>query len=105
MLGGGAIEARRTFLKYLGGLIAALASSAESPAEEDAINAAAAALGVNTIHTLQFSGSGATFTVGQNFTPTDPWPRVTLKGYTALIDYEAGSMRQDMVRQMGATMP
>jgi hypothetical protein len=33
------------------------------------------------------------------------WPRVTLKRYTALMDYGTASMRQDLVREMGATMP
>ena len=46
-------------------------------------------LGVDAIKTLQFSASGATFTVGQNFTPNDPWPRVKVTSYTALIDYVA----------------
>ena len=30
---------------------------------------------------------------------------VRVKNYTALINYETGSMRQDMLRAMGATMP
>jgi glyoxylase-like metal-dependent hydrolase (beta-lactamase superfamily II) len=71
----------------------------------DALEAAARLLGADSISTLQFTGSGATFTVGQNFAPSDPWPRVTLKRYTALIDYETASMRQDLLREMGSVMP
>ena len=39
------------------------------------LEAAADALAVNKIKTLQFIASGTNFTVGQIFTPDDPWPR------------------------------
>src|SRR2546430_4421018 len=102
---GGTMETRRAFLKYLSGLIATLSFPRGPRAAQNAIKAAADTLGVDTILTLQFTASGATFSVGQNFAPTDPWPRVRLKSYTAMINYETGSMRQDMVREMGAIMP
>jgi hypothetical protein len=54
--------------------------------QPDALTAAARSRGASSIRTLQFTGSGATFTVGQNFTPDDPWPRVTVKSYTARIN-------------------
>src|SRR5712671_2024000 len=73
--------------------------------QTDAIKAAAAALGASTLKTLQFSGSGANFSVGQNFTPAEPWPRVTVKSYTASINFDTASMRQELVREMGTTMP
>src|SRR5438045_2068469 len=69
------------------------------------LEAAADALAVNKIKTLQFIASGTNFTVGQNFTPDDPWPPVRVKSYKVLINYEAGSMRQELVREMGPTMP
>jgi hypothetical protein len=70
-----------------------------------AIDDAVRTLGADAINTLQFTASGATFSVGQNFSPTDPWPRVTVKRYTALIDYGAARMRQELVREMGTMMP
>lgn len=76
-----------------------------SPQQLDTLKSAADALGVNQIKTLAFTGSGATFSVGQNFEPNDPWPRVTLKRYTALINYETGGTRQELLREMGAMMP
>jgi glyoxylase-like metal-dependent hydrolase (beta-lactamase superfamily II) len=74
-------------------------------AQTDAVKSAADALGAANIKTLQFTASGANFSVGQNFTPAEPWPRVTVKSYTASINYDTGSMRQELVREMGATMP
>jgi hypothetical protein len=73
------------------GAILALAVAAVPSAQpSDALKAAADALGVAKIKTLQFTGSGANFSVGQNFTPSEPWPRVTVTSYTATINYDTG---------------
>lgn len=74
-------------------------------ANQAALAAAVAALHVDAIKTIQFEGAGATFSVGQNYAPTDPWPRVTLTHYSMLLDYEHGSLRQELTRQMGPRMP
>src|SRR5437016_4091993 len=74
-------------------------------ARPGALEAAADALGVNEIKTLQFTATRTSFTVGQNFPPDEPWPPVPIKSYTALINYETGSMQQELVREMGPTMP
>ena len=34
------------------------------------------------VNSLQYSGSGAFFSLGQSFTPGEPWPRFGLKSYT-----------------------
>jgi glyoxylase-like metal-dependent hydrolase (beta-lactamase superfamily II) len=73
--------------------------------QPDALTAAARSLDASSIKTLQFTGSGATFTVGQNFTADDPWPRVTVKSYTVRINYDTASMQLELVREMGAVMP
>src|SRR5712692_732823 len=80
-------------------------ASVPSAQPGDALKAAADALNAAKIKTLQFTGSGANFSVGQNFTPNDPWPRVTVKNYTASINYDTGSMRQELLREMSAAMP
>lgn len=71
----------------------------------DALQAAVGALGAANVTTLEFTGSGAMFTLGRNFTPNDPWPRVTLKSYTARVNYATASMRLELLREMGARMP
>jgi hypothetical protein len=83
-------------------LVLAVVPSAQ---QSDPLNAAAAALGAAKIRSLQFTGSAANFSVGQTFTPNDPWSRVTVKNYTASINYDTGSMRQELLREMGTTMP
>ena len=74
-------------------------------AQQGPLQTAADKLGVAKIKTLQVTGSGANFSVGQNYTSSDPWPRVTVKNYTALVNYDTASMRVELVREMGAVMP
>src|SRR5262249_52422043 len=73
--------------------------------QRTALQAAADALGTAKIKTLQFTGSGANFSVGQNYTASEPWPRVPVKTYTALLNYDTGSMRVELLREMGPVMP
>ncbi len=93
---------RKTMLAIVGILTFAAALSAQ---QQNAVQAAADALGAARIKTLQFTGSGANFSVGQNYTPTEPWPRVPVKNYTATINYDTGSMRVELLREMGDVMP
>jgi len=91
-----------TILTIAGVLAIAFSLAAQ---QRGAVQTAADALGTAKIKTLQFTGSGANFSVGQNFTPNDPWPRVTVKNYTASINYDTGSMRLELLREMGPVMP
>jgi glyoxylase-like metal-dependent hydrolase (beta-lactamase superfamily II) len=83
----------------------ALALAVAASAQQSAIQTAATTLGAANIKTLQFTGSGRNFSVGQNYTTTDPWPPVTVKNYTANINYDTGSMRVELLREMGPVMP
>src|SRR5690349_10617940 len=84
-------------------LMLAVAVSAQQPG---ALQTAATTLGVANVKTLEFSGSGRNFSLGQNYTPAEPWPPVTVKAYTAAINFDTASMRQELVRdQPNQTMP
>ncbi len=87
------------------GVAALMLASALAAQQRNALQTAADALGVARIKTLQFTGSGANFSVGQNYLPNEPWPKVDVKNYTASINYDTGSMRAELLRQMGAVMP
>src|SRR5215510_8276460 len=80
-------------------------ASALTAQQRTALQTAADALGVAKIKTLQFTGSGANFSVGQNYLPNEPWPKVDVKNYSASVNYDTGSMRAELQRQMGAVMP
>jgi glyoxylase-like metal-dependent hydrolase (beta-lactamase superfamily II) len=87
--------------------VACILASAAAPSAQQAgaLQTAATTLGTANLQTLQFTASGANFTVGQNFIATDAWPRVNVKSYTAAINFEQGSMRTEMVREMPNPIP
>jgi glyoxylase-like metal-dependent hydrolase (beta-lactamase superfamily II) len=58
----------------------------------------AKAMGATDVKSIQYSGSGITFAVGQSPHPAAPWPRFTAKSYTRSINYDTGSMRDEIVR-------
>src|SRR5439155_16073980 len=87
------------------GVVALTLVSALAAQQRNALQTAADTLGAARIKTLQFTGSGANFSVGQNYLPNEPWPKVEVKNYTASINYDTGSMRAELLRQMGAVMP
>ena len=80
-------------------------ASALTAQQRTALQTAADTLGVAKIKTLQFTGSGANFSVGQNYLPNEAWPKVDVKNYTASINYDTGSLRAELLREMGAVMP
>jgi hypothetical protein len=93
---------RRTILlASTGALVLAMTAAAQ----QGALQSAATTLGVANIKSLEFTGTGQMFSVGQNYVASDPWPAVPLKNYTATINYDTGSMRVDLVRTMGPLMP
>src|SRR5712691_1802009 len=50
------------------------------------------------VKSLQYTGSGANFSFGQNVAPGTPWPRFNLKSYTRTLDYDTPAMRDEFVR-------
>jgi glyoxylase-like metal-dependent hydrolase (beta-lactamase superfamily II) len=85
-------------------LLVALAV-AGAAAQQGALQTAASTLGVANLKTLQFTGSGQNFSVGQNYTASESWPAVPVKTYTATINYDTGAMRVELLRTMGPVMP
>jgi len=55
------------------------------------------------VKSAQYSGSGAQFTLGQNVSPTLPWPRVELKNFTRTVDYDKLATRNETTNAQGAT--
>lgn len=86
-------------------LAAGLAMTPNERTSPDPLHTAAKALAVDAVRTVRLTGTGATYTVGQNFSPTDPWPRVGLTHYEMLVNYATETMRQDFTREMGSAMP
>ena len=68
-------------------------------AQNNVIENAARSMGATNLQSIQYSGSGSSFTVGQAPGPGAPWPRFELTKYVASVNYAAGLMREETVRR------
>ena len=64
---------RKTFLLAL---TCALALVITAAAQQGALQTAATTLGAATIKSIEFTGTGQMYSVGQNYVASDPWPAV-----------------------------
>jgi glyoxylase-like metal-dependent hydrolase (beta-lactamase superfamily II) len=72
-------------------------------AAESELQQIADALDVSTTKTFQFTGNGTTFALGENTSPAAPWPRFFVKSMTRVYDFNAGAMRDEIVRMTAET--
>ena len=63
------------------------------------IESASKTMGVAGLQSIQYSGAGSTFLVGQAASPGGPWPRFELAKYVASVNYAGPAMREETVRR------
>jgi glyoxylase-like metal-dependent hydrolase (beta-lactamase superfamily II) len=80
----------------LGAMVAGCGAAAQDA--PTVIDAAAKAMGTEIVQSIQYSGSGEVFMLGQNVRPEAPWPRFTVPKYTASVRYDAPAFREELVR-------
>ncbi|MGH8056149.1 MAG: MBL fold metallo-hydrolase, partial [Candidatus Entotheonellia bacterium] len=61
--------------------------------------------GATDVKSIQYSGSGSTFAVGQSPNPSAPWPRFNAKSFTRTINYETVSLRDEILRTQAEQPP
>jgi hypothetical protein len=87
-------------------LLAALVSLAvDAGSAQDAravLQAAAKAMGADSVRTIQYTGTGWNALVGQSFNLNEDWPRFEVTSYTRVIDYGANVGREDFTRRRGS---
>jgi glyoxylase-like metal-dependent hydrolase (beta-lactamase superfamily II) len=69
------------------------------------IAAAAEAMGVASLNSIAFAGSGYVFNFGQAYEPGERWPRFIQRTYSAAINYQTPAMRLVQVRSQGEHPP
>jgi glyoxylase-like metal-dependent hydrolase (beta-lactamase superfamily II) len=88
-------------------LLALLALSGAGVAPQDAralLADAARALGVDTLKTVQYSGTGYAYAFGQNYRPDAPYPKFHAS-YSRAIDYAQRLSREQTVRRQFENPP
>jgi glyoxylase-like metal-dependent hydrolase (beta-lactamase superfamily II) len=86
-------------------LLLALPPFAAAQDARAALAAAATALGADSLKSLEYSGSGVNFALGQSPAPGQPWPRFNVKSFTRSVNYETASLRDEIVRTQAENPP
>jgi glyoxylase-like metal-dependent hydrolase (beta-lactamase superfamily II) len=68
---------------------------------EDVANAS----GAINLRSIQVTGSGVNFAVGQSPAPGAPWPRFNVTSYTRAVNYETASLSDELVRTQAEDPP
>ena len=79
--------------------IASLAFISLPAKAEDAealLKRVAAAMGISDLKTFRYAAEGTGYTFGQAYVPSSPWPRITVHSQVRTINYETGSMREEL---------
>ncbi len=69
------------------------------------LDGVAKAMGATTLNSIQYTGGGVMFAVGQSATAGAAWPRFNLKSYTRSMNYETGALRVELVRSRADSQP
>jgi glyoxylase-like metal-dependent hydrolase (beta-lactamase superfamily II) len=69
------------------------------------ISSATKALGADNLKTVEFSGSGFDYVLGQAANPNLPWPKFIDKTYTRVVDLDAPASRMQRIRMQGENPP
>lgn len=70
-----------------------------------ALEAAAAVLGPASLTSLQISGRGWDYVVGQTYDAHSPWSRFNMPSFTMTVDYATPAMRTERIREQGEDPP
>lgn len=62
------------------------------------VAAAAAAMGTTRLQSIEYSGTGFVFPLGQAPGPGKPWPRFRVIKYDAAVNFNGPAMREEVVR-------
>ena len=60
---------------------------------------------MGNVTTLQWSGTGVNYAVGQSATAGQAWPLFNVKSFERSINYETGSIRDELVRSRADSQP
>jgi glyoxylase-like metal-dependent hydrolase (beta-lactamase superfamily II) len=86
-------------------LMAAGLWAAGGPDAKTIVASATKALGAEGLKTLEFSGSGFDFAIGQAPNPSSPWPRFNDKIYTRTINFDTPASRMQRTRTQAENPP
>ena len=84
-------------------LIVLFTSAALAQDAKAVIDSASKAMG--SLKSVEYSGSGYDFAIGQNVNPNSPWPKFIDKTYKRTINFETPAFRMERIRLQGENPP
>lgn len=73
----------------------ALIGCARTP--KSVVDSVSQTIGAANLKSIQYSGSGYFYALGQSYRPSDPWSKFNLKSYTRVADYEKGASSEETI--------
>src|SRR5262249_56329881 len=67
------------------------------------IDSASKAMG--SLKSVEYSGSGFDYAIGQNVNPNSPWPKFVDKTYKRVMNFDAPAYRMERIRLQGENPP
>ena len=68
-------------------------------AADPALERAATAMGASGLKSLRYTGDGDGYTFGQAYKPGQAWPKIKVRSFARTVNYDTGSMRDEIVIQ------
>jgi glyoxylase-like metal-dependent hydrolase (beta-lactamase superfamily II) len=68
-------------------------------AADPALERASTAMGAGSLKSLRYTGDGVGYTFGQAYKPGMAWPKIQIRSFARAVNYETGSMRDEVVIQ------
>ena len=66
-------------------------------AADAALERAVTAMGAGDLKSIRYSGDGIGYTFGQAYKPGLAWPKINVRSFVRAVNYETGSMRDEIV--------
>ncbi|MCX7143534.1 MAG: hypothetical protein NT123_21295, partial [Proteobacteria bacterium] len=76
--------------------LAFLPGAASGEEAAGVLKRASAAMGAGELKSVRYTAEGTGYTFGQAFTPGAAWPKITVHSQIRTINYDTGSMREEI---------
>jgi len=90
------IRTLRKSLAALFLLLVAASATAATPQADALLKRVSQAMGAEPVQSLKYTAEGTGYTFGQAYVPDMPWPMITVHSQVRTINYETGSMREEI---------
>ena len=78
-------------------LVGVFGAMAAASAADPALERASVATGAAGLKSIRYAGDGIGYTFGQAYKPGLPWPKIRVQSFVRVVNYETGSMKDEIV--------